>query len=249
MKMRAGCLVLLLSGLAWLGLAAATDLAFVPSPLRVFRELPTLFIREMGVHLGVSLFRITGGILLSLLMGLLPGIAMGRSERADRYLSPVVYLLYPVPKIAFLPLFMLIFGLGDLSKVLMITLIILFQVMVSTRDAVRHIPESTFAVLKSMGANRLDMLRQVILPGVLPALLSSVRVSLGTALSVLFFTETFGTRHGMGYFVMDAWMRVDYPEMYGGILVLGIAGWLLFQAVDWLERRLCPWRHARDAGR
>jgi NitT/TauT family transport system permease protein len=136
---------------------------------------------------------------------------------------------------------MLIFGLGELSKVFMIAMIIFFQVLVSSRDFIKTIPDTAFNVIRSFGASRKDEIIKVIIPAALPSLLSSVRVSLGTALSVLFFTENFGTRYGMGYFIMDAWMRVDYVGMYSGIAILGLTGFLLFKALDILERKLCPW--------
>jgi NitT/TauT family transport system permease protein len=87
------------------------------------------------------------------------------------------------------------------------------------------------------------MFRNVIIPASLPGILTALRISLGTALSVLFFTETFGTEFGLGYFIMDAWMRVNYIDMFSGILVLSIMGLLLFVLLDIIERVCCRWKN------
>jgi NitT/TauT family transport system permease protein len=121
-------------------------------------------------------------------------------------------------------------------------MIIVFQVIVASRDAVRNIPRETFYSMYSLGAGRLAIFRKVIIPASFPGLLTSLRISLGTALSVLFFTETFGTQYGMGYFIMDSWMRVNYVDMFSGILVLSVTGLLLFVVIDALESLLCPWK-------
>lgn len=87
-------------------------------------------------------------------------------------------------------------------------------------------------------------MRHLILPAITPEALSTLRVAIGTAISVLFVTETYGTNKGMGFFIVDAWMRISYTEMYVGIVVLGMAGFLLFLLVDGLETALCRWRNS-----
>lgn len=125
---------------------------------------------------------------------------------------------------------------------IMIVLIVVFQIIVSSRDAVMNIPSEIFRSLQSMGASRIQMLTEIILPATLPEVLTATRLALGTAVSILFFTETFGTEFGMGYFIMDAWLRVDYLDMYGGIVVLSLMGFFLFTLIDVAEKRLSPWR-------
>ena len=167
---------------------------------------------------------------------------MGYFRRADRFLSPVVYLTYPIPKIALLPILMLLAGVGELSKILMIFLIIVFQVVVAVRDAIRTLPEERYYPLYSLGASLGQIFRFVILPASLPKFITAIRVAMATAVSVLFFTETFGTQYGMGYYIMDAWLRVNYLEMYAGILVLSVMGLLLFGIIDCFEHVACRWQ-------
>jgi len=154
----------------------------------------------------------------------------------------MIYFTYPIPKLALLPVVMLLFGLGELSKLMMIVLIIVFQVVITSRDAVKSIPAETFHSLQSLGASKRQTFTEVILPASLPEVLTATRLALGTAVSILFFTETFGTEHGMGYFIMDAWMRVNYLDMYAGIVILSFMGFLIFSIIDAAETYLCAWR-------
>ena len=168
---------------------------------------------------------------------------MGYAAKADRIFSPFVYLMYPVPKIALLPILMLLAGVGEISKVLMLFLIIVFQVIIAVRDAVRAIPQETYMPLLSLGASFFSIFRHVLWPASLPKFITAVRVAMATAISVLFFTETFGSQYGLGYFIMDAWLRVNYLEMYAGIVVLSLLGLLLFSMLDFIEMRVCRWQY------
>lgn len=214
----------------------------LPSPLEVYQAMGHLGGRDIVLNVGYSLMRIFAGVLLALIVGLLIGLLMGRSALWNKLLDPVVYLTYPVPKIALLPVVMLFFGLGETSKILMIMLILLFQIIISVRDGVKAIPANTYDVLTSIGAGPRQKFWHVTLPGALSVILSTIRISLGTAISVLFFTEIYGTEHGMGFFIMDAWLRLDYPQMYAGILLFSLVGFVLFLLVDLLDYRFMKWR-------
>ena len=125
---------------------------------------------------------------------------------------------------------------------MMIVLIVLPQVAISVRDAVRQIPENNYDVYRALKANKWQQFCQITLPATLPGVLSGARISLGTAISILFFTENYGTQYGMGYFIMDSWTRMDYPAMYGGILILSSFGLVLFLLLDLLSYWLCKWQ-------
>lgn len=213
----------------------------VPSPFTVISELINIFQSSIAIHLSYSFGRITAGIVISILLGVPLGYLMGYYQKLDKFLSPLIYFTYPIPKLALLPVVMLLFGLGEASKMIMIVMIIIFQIIITSRDAVKGIPEETFRSLRSLGAGRMQKLGDVIIPASLPEVLTAVRIALGTAVSILFFTETFGTEYGMGYFIMDAWMRVNYLEMYAGILTLSLMGFIIFAVIDLLERLICGW--------
>lgn len=228
--------------LAWWALSALLAQPIVPPPDDVFLNIIGIFSARMSAHVLYSLGRILSGILLSALIGVPLGFLMGYYPRIDKLLSPLVYFTYPIPKLALLPVVMLLFGLGEASKLIMIVLIVVFQVVITSRDAVKSIPAETFHSLQSLGANKLQTFTEIIFPASLPEVLTATRLALGTAVSILFFTETFGTQYGMGYFIMDAWMRVNYLDMYAGIVVLSFMGFCIFSAIDTAETYLCAWR-------
>lgn len=227
----------------WQAAASALTLPIFPTPAAVMLNLSQIFCSDIAIHGLFSLWRIVAGVILSVIVGIPIGLCMGYFNHWDRALSPIIYLSYPIPKIALLPLIMLMFGLGDLSKIFMIFLIIIFQVIVAVRDSVKSIPKETYYPLYSLGASFADILREILIPASLPKFLTTLRIAMATAISVLFFTETFGTEYGMGFFIMDAWMRINYLEMYSGIVVLSCIGLILFGSIDRLERKLCHWQY------
>ncbi len=227
----------------WQAVASWVKLPIIPPPGLVMVNLFNIFLPQIAIHGFYSLWRILAGVCLGVLIGIPLGLCMGYFPRWDKLFSPLVYLTYPIPKIALLPVVMLIFGLDELSKVLMIFLIIVFQVIVAVRDGVKSIPKETYYPLYSLGAGYLDIFREILIPASMPKFLTALRVAMATAVSVLFFTETFGTQYGMGYFIMDAWLRVNYLEMYSGIVALSSIGLTLFSTIDYLERKICGWQY------
>jgi NitT/TauT family transport system permease protein len=195
----------------------------------------------LGGHFLVSTYRVLASLFLALLVGVPMGIVMGRMEQADAVLSPIVYLVYPLPKIAFLPLVLLVFGIGDGARIFLIAFILFFQVLVATRDAARDIPREQVLSMRSLGANRKQKAMHLVLPAVLPNVLTSLRIGIGTAIAVLFFVESFATSRGLGYFILDAWSRLDYQSMYAGIVGMGLLGVILYEAVEILDRSWCRW--------
>ena len=229
------CLIL------WAVTAQILQMPVIPSPEQVLLRLMQKFPDTIAVHAGYSLLRIVLGLVVAVAVGYPVGVLMGYFPRVNRLLAPILYLTYPVPKIALLPVVMLLFGVGEQSKMLLVFLIIVFQVVVAVRDAVAAIPPETYAPLRVLGATFAQIVRHIIVPASLPKFITAVRVAMATAISVLFFTETFGTQYGIGYYIMDAWLRVNYLDMYAGITVLSTMGLVLFILLDWAERRLCAW--------
>jgi len=224
----------------WYFAAFIINRPIIPYPHEVIYEL---FHSNSNIflHLNYSIMRIFFGIIFALLFGYPIGLLMGFYDKFDKFLSPIIYLTYPIPKIALLPIVMLLFGLGNLPKVIMIVLIIIFQIILAARDGVKEIDKEVYHTLYSLGANNREIFINIVIPATLQKVITSLRIAVGTSISVLFFTETFGTQYGMGYFIVDSWMRFNYVEMYGGILVLSFLGLILFFILDFIEWILCPW--------
>jgi ABC-type nitrate/sulfonate/bicarbonate transport system permease component len=231
----------------WKLLSAAAP-GILPPPEAVLPLLARLFPGTIAPHLLASARRSFLAILLSAVAALPCGLALARVRFLDRLLSPIVYVLYPMPKIAFLPLLLLAFGLGDSSKIALMFLIVFFQVLVQVRDGARAIESAHVVLARSLGLGPLRRLFRVVIPAALPSLFSGMRAASGTAVGVLFFAESVSAARGLGYYVMDAWMRVAYAEMCGGILVLGVLGLSYFVLIDAIERIACPWRRGNDPG-
>ena len=229
----------------WLAAVVFNNKA-LPNPLDVYATLPRTLSLGMFDHSVASLRRIFIGVFIALVLGMAFGILTGLSKKANKLLNPLLYLSYPVPKLALLPVAMILFGIGESTKVVMIVLIIVFQLIISIRDAIRNIDKENYYVLSSLGASKWQIVWHVVLPGILPETLSALRVTVGIATSVLFVTETFGTDKGLGFFIVDAWMRIDYLTMYAGIVMLSIIGSLLFILLDVTDAVFCKWSKLRS---
>ena len=234
-----GALIVLL---LWQLLSVLLSPRLIPPPLPVARLVIEMLPDSLWRHALASLARVLAALLLSLAAALPLGVAMGRLPVLDGILAPAVYLLYPVPKIALLPVVLLLFGLGDVSRVLIVSLVLFFQLLVVIRDGVRSLEPQYLASIRSLGAGEWQIFRHVVGPWLLPRLISALRIGSGTALAVLFFAETFATRRGLGFLIMDSWMRISYPQMFAGIVGMAAVGLLLFATLDLLEARACRWQ-------
>lgn len=233
----------ILFNLLWYIIAMFTDLQVLPKPTDIYLNINNLYGDHLHIHILISLYRVLSGLAISLIFGVSIGLLMAYSKIGNRLLNPLVYFTYPIPKTALLPVVMLIFGLGDTSKIILIVLILVFQVIVAVKDAVLNISPEIYQPIKTLGASRFQIFIHITIPAILPALLTNLRLSIGTALSILFFAEGYGTQYGIGYYILDAWMRIDYIGMYAGIIVIGLMGFTLFILIDILEEVICKWKY------
>ncbi|MFW5696126.1 MAG: ABC transporter permease [Alkalispirochaeta sp.] len=226
----------------WWVLSLALGAHLIPPPPAVATVLGQLFMEgTIFRHAGASLFRLVTGIGVALMVGVPIGILSGVSSRADRLISPVVYVLYPLPKIAFLPVFMVLFGLGDLSKIVLLVAVVVFQLVLAARDGVRNIPRELHYAAATLHLRAGARFRRLYLPSTLPHVFSAVRISVGIGIAVLFLAENYATTYGMGYFIMNNWVMINYPRMFAGIVALGVLAAMVLSAVDAVERRVCRW--------
>lgn len=229
--------------LVWESLYFVVSHPVIPEPINTIR----LFIEVFPIllpHIFSSLFRILSAILISFAISVPLGIWIGASKWADRLLSPLLYFIYPIPKVAFLPVFMIVFGLGDASKISLVIWIIVFQLILSVRDGINQIDQSYYQVMQMMHASKWQTFIYLFYPAILPQIISGLRVCIGIAVASLFFAENYATQYGLGYYIMNAWSVIDYPQMFCGILALCLVGFLLFKLIDLLEWFLTPWNNS-----
>jgi NitT/TauT family transport system permease protein len=215
----------------------------LPDPLTVLLAFWRELWDDLPLHFSASLWRVIASTALAIATAAPAGLVLGQSRRLNRLFAPLVYLLYPIPKVVFVPLVLLFFGLGDTPKVLIIYLILFFQIVVLVRDQAAAIRPELLLSVRSLGAGRRALFRFVYLPASLPAILTALRQSVGTAVAVLYVAELYATQRGLGYYIyINGSTYFDYPAMYVGILAMSLLGVGLYSGVDTLEKRLCKWK-------
>ena len=236
--------IVLIYGL-WYVLSLLLGSNLLPDPFLVLRQgISELDKGLFWSHVAASLFRILAGLFFGFILAVPIGLFLGSNERFDRLFAPLIYLGYPIPKIVLMPIIFVLFGLGDTGKIVLITMIIFFQLLITTRDSARKISMEVIYSLKSLGGNRWHFYRHVVWPISLPGIFTSLRIGTGTAVAVLFFVESIATRKGLGFYIIDAWGRADYPIMFVGIIALSCIGIILYEVFDLLEKKLCTWKNA-----
>lgn len=233
-------LIVLWQIIAWL-----VNEPILPGPVAVGR----VFVAELGDglanHFLISLWRVLASIVLAVLLAAPAGIVLGQSQRLNRMFSPVIYLIYPIPKVVLVPIVLLLFGIGDFPKIFIIFMILFFQILVLVRDSAASIEPKTLLSVRSLGAGRRALFRYVYFPASLSAILTALRQSVGTAVAVLYIAELFATERGLGYYIsLNGSTLFDYPAMYAGVVAMSLLGLGLYFSVDRLERYICPWRFA-----
>jgi NitT/TauT family transport system permease protein len=218
--------------------------SILPSPIEVllvfWRDTKS---GELPRHFFVSLWRVLAGTILAITAAAPAGLVLGQSKRANRIYSPILYLLYPIPKVVFVPIILLFFGIGDAAKIVIIFLILFFQILVLVRDQAAIIRSELLQSVLSLGAGRKALFIYVYLPASLPAILTALRQSVGTAVAVLYIAELFATTSGLGYYIyFEGSTLLDYPAMYAGVVAMSLLGVGLYFSVDRLEKWLCPWQ-------
>lgn len=227
----------------WQLLAWALANPILPPPLPVLATFVDELINgELARHFAVSVWRVMASLALALALAVPAGLALGQSPRLNAFFAPLIYIGYPIPKVVLLPVFLLLLGIGDVSKIALIATILFFQILVVVRDEAGAIRPELVASVRSLGAGRRALFRFVYAPASVPAILTALRLSVGTAVAVLFLAESIATTSGLGYYIMiESWSRVAYEEMYAGVIAMSILGLALYYLADWLERRLAPW--------
>lgn len=227
----------------WQVAALAVNLPILPAPFKVFNVLVQELQNDLLSHFAFSLWRVFAGMALSVLVAAPVGLAIGGSGKLNRVFSPLIYLLYPIPKVVFVPVVILFLGIGDTAKIAIMFLILFFQIVVLVRDQAAGLPPQLIQSLRSLGAGRRALFRFVYLPASLPAILTALRQSIGTAVAVLYITELSATKYGLGYYIYyHGSTLLDYPAMYAGVVAMSLLGLGMYFSVDWLERKWCQWK-------
>jgi len=225
------------------------DTRFFPAPSRIFSVLwdmmrpsaqyPT---GELWFQLLISLERIAIGFLLGAVPGIVIGLAMGLFGPVRAIIQPLIDATFPIPKVALLPLFIMIFGIGEESKYAIIATAVIYLVLINTVAGVRNIDKIYLDVGKNFHASRMMMFSDIAFPGALPLIMAGVKLGMGVALLVIVTAEFVGAKSGIGYMIWTSWQVFQVEKMYVGLMVIAIVGFATAILLTWVERALVPWK-------
>lgn len=189
----------------------------------------------------VSLNRIVQGFAYGAVVGVALGLLAGAIRWVEDVLDPWVAAMYPIPKSALFPLFLLWFGLGNTSKIVTIAVGVVFLVLINTVTGVKAINPLLIKAARDLGASRAQVFVKVILPGALPNIFTGLRLGAGMALILVFITEIEATKAGLGFLLWEAFQLMDTTRVFVGVVTFGVLGMAASWALQWLERVCCPW--------
>jgi taurine transport system permease protein len=239
----------ILALLAIWALAAALGWAspvFLPSPVKVWAAIGRVATEGYAnatllEHVGASLWRVTAALLCTMAVGIPAGLLIASSRIGRGILDPLIEFIRPLPPLAYLPLIIIWFGIGEPSKVLVIAIAMLAPIVISTASGVRAAGESQIRAAQSFGANRWQMLREVMLPAALPSVLTGIRIALGAGWTTLVAAELVAATRGLGYMIQSAAQFLVTDMVIAGILVISALATVTEVALRWIERRFLPW--------
>ena len=231
--------------LVWEGAAhfKLIDVRFFPPPSSIVHQIGVLIASgELAANTFASLRRLALGMLLGGVPALFLGLAMGVSRPLRAAIDPLVSATYPIPKSAILPLVLLIFGLGEMSKVVMVALGAFYPILINTVLGVVNLDKVFLDVGHNYRANRWQVFRTIALPGALPSIMAGIKLAIGMGLILIAISEMVAANDGIGYMIWNSWQVLSVDTMYVGLLVIAILGFVFSLVLDEIERMLVPWK-------
>lgn len=216
---------------------------FLPAPSAIISALLQMIADgEIGVSLAASLYRILAGFFIGSLVGLAVGLVTGTSALMDKIGTPIVNALYPIPKIALLPLFILWLGIGELSKVTIIALGVFFPVAMNTYSGVKNVDTLLLKVAASFNASWWMTMKSVVLPNALPMIFAGLRLAAGTSLLLLVAAEMIAAQVGIGALILHYGDLMITDRLMAGVIVLSLLGLVFNLILQFVERKAIPWK-------
>ncbi len=216
---------------------------FLPAPVSIARALRALVVSgELWRHLSASLMRLAVGWTAGTLSGIAIGLAVGLWSALRSPVMALVSALFPIPKIALVPLFIIWFGIGEGSKIVTLAFGVFFPTVIATAGGVDNVPRALIRMGQSFGLSRAAIIWKIIMPAALPAILSGFRVTSSIAIVLLVAAEMIGAERGIGAFVLSAGNLYDTDDLMAGIVVLSVMGLIVAWVIGRLERAFLGWR-------
>lgn len=215
----------------------------LPKPSDVLKTLGELYSSGLlWKHLTPSLTRLLVGATLGAAVGIGVGTLIGLFSYIRAGLVPLVAAIFPIPKIALLPLFVIWFGIDEASKYALIAFGTFTPTVVATYGAVDNVDRTLIRMGQSFGLSWFSIVRKIVLPGAMPGILSGLRISLAIAIILLVAAEMLGAEYGIGAYILEAGSLYDLERLFAGVLILSVLGVLVSMAIGTIEKNLLAWR-------
>jgi NitT/TauT family transport system permease protein len=217
---------------------------FLPAPSSISRYLFSMVTQgSIFFHLGVTLLRILAGFLLSGVIGVVVGILMGMSSTFARVLDPWIAALYPLPKIALIPLLIIWLGTGEAYILVISAITAFFPVVISTYAGIREVDPGLIKAAQDLGASRRQVQLRVVLPAAIPSIFSGLHLGMGVVVILVVAAEMIGgsSQSGIGYLLINAGQVMETEKVFACLILLAVMGAVITKTQRWLDRKLAPW--------
>ena len=219
------------------------DRRFIPAPSDIAVRFVQLVANgELAVHVGVTLYRVFLGFVIGVVPAVAMGLLMAMFKPVRIFFDPLIATLFPIPKIALMPLLLLAFGFGDASKVALVAIAVFFPVIVNTYVGAANIEKIYWDVARNYGASQMVMFTRIVFFGALPMIFAGLRIALAVSFIVLVASEFVATKSGIGYLIWNSWELLQVDTMFVGIVTIGILGLITSVVFQEIERWAVPWK-------
>ncbi|MPZ55391.1 MAG: ABC transporter permease subunit [Rhizobiales bacterium] len=222
------------------------DRRFIPAPTDIAVRFWALVVSgELAEHVGVTLYRVFAGFFVGTVPAIVMGLLMAMFKPVRIFFDPLIAALFPIPKIALMPLLLLAFGFGDASKVALVAIAVFFPVIINTYVGAANIEKIYWDVAKNYGASQSVMFTRVVFFGALPMIFAGLRIALAVSFIVLVAAEFVASKNGIGYLIWNSWELLQVDIMFVGIVAVGILGLITSVLMQEIERKVIPWKADR----
>ena len=219
------------------------DRRFIPAPSDIaWRYWQMVASGELAQHTAVTLWRVFAGFFIGSIPGIAVGLLMAMFRPVRIFVDPLIAALFPIPKIALMPLLLLAFGFGDASKIALVAIAVFFPVIINTYSGASNIEKIYWDVARNYGASQQVMFRRIVFFGALPMIFAGLRISLAVSFIVLVAAEFVATKSGIGYLIWNSWELLQVDIMFVGIVTVGVLGLIATVCLQEIERKVIPWK-------
>ena len=197
---------------------------------------------ELETNTLVTLWRVFAGFVIGSVPGIAVGLLMAMFRPVRIFFDPLIATLFPIPKIALMPLLLLVFGFGDASKIALVVIAVFFPVVVNTYVGAANIERIYWDVAKNYGASQSVIFRRIVFFGALPMIFAGLRIALAVSFIVLVAAEFVATKTGIGYLIWNSWELMEVDVMFVGIVTVGVLGLIATVILREIERKVIPWK-------